>query len=89
MEVLSKATRQLDRQAKRLEYLQIPSLLDYMLIEQDNVEVEIFRCSQGWQPSYYYWGDTILLESVGLNLSVQAIYDRVKNEDTSRFLTDH
>ncbi|WP_298609975.1 Uma2 family endonuclease [uncultured Thiothrix sp.] len=34
VEVLSKATRQSDRQGKRLEYLQLPSLQEYMLIEQ-------------------------------------------------------
>ncbi len=86
VEVLSKATRQQDRQIKRLEYLQLSSLLEYMLIEQDSVEVEVFRRSQGWQPSYYYWGDMVLLESVGLSLCVESIYERVRNEDVSRFL---
>lgn len=81
VEVLSKGTRQRDRQEKRLEYLQLPSLMEYMLIEQDTVEVEVFRRSQGWQPSYYYWGDTIELESVNLSLSVTEIYERVRNED--------
>ena len=87
VEVLSKATRQLDRQAKRLEYLQLPSLLEYVLIEQDRVEVEVFRRSHGWQPSYYYWGDTVLLESVGLSLSVESIYERVRNEDVGHLLS--
>lgn len=86
VEVLSKATRQRDRQIKRVEYLQLSSLQEYMLIEQDSVEVEVFRRSQGWQPSYYYWGDEVLLESVGLTLTMETIYDRVRNEDVSRLL---
>ena len=81
VEVLSKGTRQRDRQEKRLEYLQLPSLMEYMLIEQDTVEVEVFRRSQGWQPSYYYWGDTVVLESVDLSITVTEIYERVRNEE--------
>ncbi|WMP17898.1 Uma2 family endonuclease [Thiothrix lacustris] len=88
VEVLSKATRQRDRQVKRLEYLQLPSLQEYMLIEQDTVEVEVFRRSDSWRPSYYYWGDMVVLESVGLSLSVESIYERVRNEDVIRFLAD-
>ena len=84
VEVLSKGTRQRDRQEKRLEYLQLPSLMEYMLIEQDTVEVEVFRRSQGWQPSYYYWGDTVVLESVDLSITVTEIYERVRNEEVTQ-----
>lgn len=86
VEVLSKATRQSDRQGKRLEYLQLSSLQEYMLIEQDSVEVEVFRRSQGWQPSYYYWGDTIQLESLGVAITVEDIYELVANEEVEQFL---
>lgn len=88
VKVLSKATRQNDRQSKRLEYLQLPSLQEYMLIEQDLVEVEVFRRSQGWQPSYYYWGDMIQLESLGVTISVEEIYELVANEDVAHFLAE-
>lgn len=80
-EVLSKATRQADRKQKLFEYLQLPSLLEYILIEQDWVEVEVLRRSQNWRPDYYYWGDTISLESVGASLSVVDIYEQVVNAD--------
>ena len=86
VEVLSKATRQSDRQSKRLEYLQLSSLQEYMLIEQDSVEVEVFRRSQGWQPSYYYWGDTIQLESLGVSITVEDIYELVANEEVEQLL---
>lgn len=52
------------------------------------VEVEVFRRSDSWRPLYYYWGDVVVLESVGLSLSVESIYERVKNEDIIRFLAD-
>lgn len=86
VEILSKATRQVDRTQKLFEYLQLPSLQEYMLIEQDSVEVEVLRRSQGWKPEYYYWEDTIHLESVKINLPVKTIYERVINNDISSFL---
>lgn len=84
VEVLSPGTRQRDRQSKRLEYLQLPSLQEYVLIEQDFVEVEVFRRNDDWRPAYYYWGDTIMLESVGLTLTVESLYERVSLAETRR-----
>ena len=86
VEVLSKGTHQLDRQTKRLEYIKLPSLQEYVLIEQERVEVEVFRRSQGWQPSYYYWDDVVELDSVGMSLSVQAIYEQVRNGEVEELL---
>ena len=86
VEVLSKGTHQLDRQIKRLEYLRLPSLQEYVLIEQERVEIEVFRRSAGWQPSYYYWDDTVELESVGLSLTVPTIYEQVSNGEVNEFL---
>ncbi len=86
IEVLSKGTHQLDRQIKRLEYLRLPSLQEYVLVEQERVEIEVFRRSAGWQPSYYYWNDTVRLESVGLSIAVPVIYEQVKNGDVEELL---
>lgn len=86
IEVLSKGTHQLDRQIKRLEYINLPSLQEYVLVEQERVEVEVFRRSQGWQPSYYYWNDVVELESVGMSLSVQSIYEQVRNGEVEELM---
>jgi Uma2 family endonuclease len=88
VEVLSKSTRKKDKGEKRMEYLAIPSLQEYVLIEQDFAEVEVQRRSAGWQSSYYFLGDEVLLESVNATLSVEAIYERVKNDDMEAWLTD-
>ncbi len=64
VEVLSKSTQQYDKTLKIKTYLQIESLQEYVLIEQDKAEIEVLRKSQGWQPSYYFLGDTITFESV-------------------------
>lgn len=83
VEVLSKSTRQHDKTFKRLAYFQIPTLKQYVLIEQDFVEIEFwFKDEQGiWQQSVYYLGDEIPFSSIGLNVAVEDIYQRVQNED--------
>jgi Uma2 family endonuclease len=48
IEVMSHSTRKTDKEIKRLEYLQLPSLMEYALIEQDFVEIEVLRQSQNW-----------------------------------------
>lgn len=88
IEVLSKSTRKKDKGEKRLEYLAIPSLLEYVLIEQDFAEVEVQRRSAGWKSSYYFLGDELTLESVNVTLPVEAIYERVQNEDMAAWLEE-
>lgn len=86
VEVLSKSTRRIDETIKRTEYLNIPSLQEYVLIEQDIVDIEVVRRSEGWQSKHYFLGDELTFESIGLSLSVEDIYLRVHNEDMLQFL---
>ena len=86
VEVLSRSTRRRDKTEKREEYLALPSLLEYVLIEQDVAEVEVQRRSNDWRSEYYYLGQEIHFESVDVTVSVEAIYQRVKNKDVEAFL---
>jgi len=86
VEVLSKSTRRMDETVKRSSYSQIDSLQEYLLIEQDIVDVELVRRSNGWRSEHFFMGDQFTLESVGLTLSVSEIYDRVKNADVTDWL---
>jgi Uma2 family endonuclease len=81
VEVISKSTRRMDEQTKRLAYTHIPSLQEYILIEQDFVQVEVIRRQAGWLPQHYFLGESIALTSIGLTVSVEDIYARVHNED--------
>ena len=83
VEVLSKSTRQHDKTVKRLAYFQIASLKEYVLIEQDFVEIEFWSRDENnyWQQSVYYLGDDITFHSIGLTVAVENIYRQVKNED--------
>jgi len=86
VEVLSKSTRRLDETIKRSLYQTIPSLQEYVLIEQDFVDIEVCRRNQGWQPNHYFLGDVFVLEAIGLEVSVMEIYRRVKNDDVLSYL---
>ena len=86
VEVISRSTRKTDEQIKRLEYINIKSLEEFVLIEQDYVDIAVFRKNQSWQPTHYFLGDTIEFESIGLSLAVETIYKRVENQDMTDFL---
>lgn len=88
VEVISESTRRTDKTDKRLEYIALPSLLEYVLVEQDIAEITVYRRSASWQPSYYYLGEEVLLESIGASLCVEDIYERVENGDLAKWRAD-
>lgn len=81
VEVLSKSTRRMDETTKRIAYTQIDGLLEYVLIEQDFVDIEIIRRRTGWQSEHFYLGDSLTFESIALTLTVEDIYARVNNPE--------
>lgn len=86
VEVLSSSTRQKDKTEKKLEYLNIPTLKEYVLIEQDFVDVEVLRRENGWRSDHYFLGDEVTFGSIEFTMSVEEIYERVENEDMVVFL---
>ncbi len=86
VEVLSKSTRKPDETLKLLSYINVASLQEYVMIEQDFVDVQILRRHEGWIPRHYFLGDEITFDSIGLTLSVEDIYHRVDNDDMKAFL---
>ncbi len=85
VEVLSRSTRRMDSTTKLLRYINLPSLQEYVLIEPDIVSVQVLRRSNHWRSEYFYLGDRVNFESIGLTLSVEDIYDRVDNTDMNEF----
>ena len=79
VEVLSDATREYDHGQKFTLYKEIPTLREYMLIEQSRVLVETFRKSGGnWEPLTCDNLEAVVsLESVGLTIPVAGIYHLV------------
>ena len=89
VEVLSQSTSKKDRTTKRFSYLNLPSLQEYVLIEQDFVDIEVVRRKDEWGSKHYFLGDDVTFESIGLRLSVAEIYHRVNNDDMTEFLKNN
>ena len=86
VEVISHSTRKTDEREKFLEYINIDSLQEYVLIEQDIASVIVFRRTNDWRPDHYYIGETVHFDTIDLSLSVADIYRRVINDDMKIFL---
>jgi Uma2 family endonuclease len=88
IEILSESTRNYDRGEKFRLYLQLPSLLDYMLIEQGMPLVDHYTLTTGgnqlnrWtQRQHTALNESVALESLGIELPLSDIYTGVDFDD--------
>jgi Uma2 family endonuclease len=81
VEVLSPSTERTDRFEKFAAYKSIPSLLEYGLLTQDAMELELFRRRTDWQREFYQRDNTVTFESVGLTINVSRLYRDIDFED--------
>ena len=88
VEVLSKSTRRNDFTTKMMSYFNIPGLEEYVLIEQDICQVQVYSKSKNWQSASYFLGDDITFNSISTTLSVEDIYYHVKNDDIVNYLQE-
>ena len=86
VEVISRSTRHMDKGAKLLSYINIPTLEEYVLVEQEFVSIEVLRKKDNWVPRHYALGDSIHFDSIDCTLTVEAIYHRVDNQDINEFV---
>ena len=81
VEVLSDSTQTYDRKGKFDAYRNIPSLEEYVLVEQNLICVYIFRRDQNWHGEIYSKGEKVTFESIGLTLPIEEIYRDVDFEE--------
>ena len=75
VEVLSPSTEAKDRFDKRVVYQRIESLREYILVEQDKMQIDVYRrMDDGWMLESYAIGDTVAFESIGFTLPIEEIY---------------
>ena len=81
-EVLSSSTSAKDRSDKLINYLKIPSLQEYFLIDSQKISVERYCREEGsmWLYSHYLAGDAISLSSLDLEFPIEILYEGVKFE---------
>lgn len=78
-EVLSPSTKKFDRGDKFEDYRQLESLEEYVLIAQDEMEVECRRrvkdgSGERWETVVYGAGDLVVLESIELEVAIEELY---------------
>lgn len=77
-EVLSDSTEAFDRGTKFTDYQMIKTLKEYVLIAQDDIQVDCYRrhptVSTRWDQTSYGRGDIILLESINLKIPIEELY---------------
>jgi len=78
VEVLSASTKTYDKTFKLQQYKNISTLQEYVMVEQNTQLVEVVSRLDGWQPHYYELGESFMLQSVGLKMSVAEVYDGIK-----------
>ncbi len=81
VEVLSPSTENIDRREKLLTYKKIEDLQEYVLVSQEEIEVELCRKDKNNNWIKYVLGkdDAVILNSVNLQLPMGEIYEDVMN----------
>ena len=80
LEVLSKGTANWDRGGKFRRYEQLPSVQEYVMIEQNEMAVEVYtRNAEGdfVRRIYAEANEMVALRSIGVQIPVHEIYERV------------
>ena len=78
VEVLSDSTESLDKGRKLVSYLNLPSLREYALISQDQMEVMVYHNTPaGWDLEIIRQSGEIAFSSIGLRLPVSSLYAKV------------
>ncbi len=81
IEVLSESTETTDRREKLMNYQTLEGLKEYVLISQDQIQVEVYRqdTEGNWTVQILGQKDNLILESVGLTLTMAQVYEDVFN----------
>ncbi len=77
-EVLSPSTEVIDRIKKLAYYRECPTIQEYVMIDSQKKLIEMYRREEdGWMLQATDQKNALLLKSLGINLSVEEIYEGV------------
>ncbi|MEL6489576.1 MAG: Uma2 family endonuclease [Cyanobacteria bacterium J06621_3] len=79
VEVLSNSTEKVDRDDKFHEYIQIPTLEEYVLVSTKQMRVECFRRGEGrmWLYFAYQAGEIVEIASMDVEFPIEKLYKNV------------
>lgn len=78
VEVLSPSTERLDRREKFLSYCRLPSLQEYVLVDQEKMWVTRFQRETNWKPEHLTEQTArLLLPSIGFEMTLADVNEDV------------
>mgnify|MGYP001794260921 CR=1 FL=1 len=79
VEVLSSTTEAYDRGNKFKMYRRNPGLKEYVLVDAESINIEVFRrtAQDAWQILNYQAGDIVELTSVACTFPIEVIYEDI------------
>lgn len=86
IEVLSSSTRHKDENAKFQAYIKMPTVEEFVIIEQDIAKIEVQRRVNHWAIEKFILGDEVSFSSIGLTVVVADIYHKVNNGEMKAWL---
>jgi len=76
VEVLSPTTEATDRGKKAAYYRACPTIQEYVMVDSEEIFVEVHRREEGrWTINTFELGDTITLESLGIQFPIEDAYE--------------
>lgn len=81
IEILSRSAKDYDRGGKFKLYRDIPALKEYILIDSENINIEVFRvnASGHWElEEYKTQSETLLIKAVDTAIAIHEIYEGTK-----------
>ena len=74
-EVLSPSTRHIDTREKATNYRRVDSIEEFLLLEQSEPKITVFRRAEKWRPQTYIGMEAVLeLRSISLSVPLAQIY---------------
>jgi Uma2 family endonuclease len=74
LEVLSRTSERADRSDRFYPCSRLGSLMEYVLVAQDEARVEVYRKASGWDLEVHGAGQRLRLDSIDAELAVDEIY---------------
>jgi len=75
-EIASPSTRHIDRREKAMTYRRVPSIEEYVLLEQNEYRVTVYRRAENWRPQVYSGPDAVAeFQSISLSVPLAQIFE--------------
>src|ERR1700749_3919977 len=83
IEVISPSTEREDRGRKKFDYFATPSIQQYAIVEQDARRVDLYtRSGDHWTDEVVEGGAVLNLSSIGVEVSLDAVYEDTELDAT-------